>query len=241
MAYFSIYSTSELVGNKIDENSPIADLAAEIRRLNRTIRDYARSALRGSMDLGDRLSWARGRAEVRKWKAWRCAHCPEISRRQDEVCRQLAGARAIIERALEKNPDLSIREALKLISTSKTPPKPKPEALQKWGTLTADDKRAGLAADSLDAFLKYMPPGWLDEFADKVARVKHATARDRGLSKLLREHVEKHPDDPLAKYVRKQLIDRKHLVVHVAAVDAPSKRRPPLVDAQMHAGSAVVH
>jgi hypothetical protein len=214
---------------KLNENAPLADLAAEIRRLNRTIRDYTRNALRTSMDLGDRLSWARGRVEVRGWKAWRCAHCPEISKRWDEICRQLAGARAIIERALVDDPDLSVRGALKLIVTPKAPAKPKPAELEKWGALTAVDKRAGLAADGVDAALQYMPPEWLDELADRVARVTHKTARDRRLSAHLREHIEKHPDDRLTKYVRKQLIDPKHLVVHVGAIDAPSKRRPPLV------------
>jgi hypothetical protein len=214
---------------KLNENAPLADLAAEIRRLNRTIRDYTRNALRTSMDLGDRLSWARGRVEVRGWKAWRYTHCPEISKRWDEICRQLAGARAIIERALVDDPDLSVRGALKLIVTPKAPPKPKPAALENWRILSADEKRAGLAADSIDAFLEYMPPHWQNELADRVAHVKHKTARDRGLSTRLREHVESNPEDKLSKYIRNQAIDPKHLVVHVGAIDAPSKRRPPMV------------
>ena len=221
--------------SEFNENTPLPDLAAEIRRLNRTIRDYTRNALRTSMDLGDRLSWARERVEVRKWNAWRQGHCPEISKRWDEICRQLAAARPIIEKAFTTDPDLSVRGALKLIVTPKAPPKPKPAMLEKWRVLSADEKREGLAADSIDAFLKYMPPAWRDELADKVARVKHKTARDRGLSALLREHI-KHPDDQLAKYVHAQAIDPKHLVVHVGAIDAPSKRRPPLVSSQ-HAGS----
>src|SRR4029077_12986291 len=48
-------STGNLMppSTKLNENTPLTDLAAEIRRLNRTIRDYARNALRTSMDLGD--------------------------------------------------------------------------------------------------------------------------------------------------------------------------------------------
>lgn len=226
---------------KLDENAPLADLAAAIRRFNQVILDHQRSALRTSLDLGDALGWARARVAVRRWKAWRAEHCPEISKRRDEVCRQIAACRPIIERALVDDPDLSIRDALKLIVAPKKahPPKPKPAALEKWRVLNADEKRAGLAADGIDMFMEYLPPEWRDALADKVARVKHKTARDRGLTARLREHIEKHPDDRLAKYLRDQAIDPKHLVVHVGAIDAPSKRRPPLAD--VHAGSAVVH
>ena len=98
--------------------------------------------------------------------------------------------------------------------------------------MNANEKRAGLAADSIDAFLEYMPPEWRDMLADRVARVKHKTARDRGLSARLREYIEKNPEDRLAKYIHAQAINPKHLVVHVGAVDAPSRRRPPLVSNQ---------
>jgi hypothetical protein len=77
--------------------------------------------------------------------------------------------------------------------------------------------------------LEYLPPEWLDELADRVARVGHKTTRDRGLSARLRAHIENDPDTGLAKYIRREAIDPKHLVVHVGAVDAPSKRRPPLI------------
>jgi hypothetical protein len=243
MDQFNLYRNVNGSGNgneKIDENSPLADLVAAIRCLNRAICDYARSTLRASLDLGDALAWARDRVKVRKWKAWRAEHCSEISKRRDEVCRQLAASRSIIERALADDPDLSIRDALRLISTPKShAPKPKPATLEKWRVLNADEKRAGLAADSIDAFLEYMPPEWRDMLADRVARVKHKTARDRGLSARLREYIEKDPEGRLAEYVRAEAIDPRHLVVHVGAVDAPSRRRPPLVDGQMHARSAV--
>jgi hypothetical protein len=224
--------------SEFNENTPLPDLAAAIRRYNKVILEHQRSALRTSLDLGDALSWARAHVAIRQWKAWRADHCPEISKRRDEVCRQLAGSRSIIENALADNPDLSIRDALKLIVTPKPrAPKTTPGVLEKWRVLNADEKRAGLAADSIEAFLKYMPTEWRDELADRVARVNHKTARDRGLSAKLREYIEKNPEDQLAKYVHTQAIDPKHLVVHVGALDAPSKRRPPLV----HAGSAVVH
>jgi hypothetical protein len=232
----SKYSTSKSGGNKIDENSPLADLVAVSRCLNRAICDYARSTLRASLDLGDALAWARGRVEVRQWKTWRTEHCSEISKRRDEVCRQLAASRSIIENALADNPDLSIRDALRLISNPKPRvPKPRPATLEKWRVLNTDEKRAGLAADGIDAWLEYMPPEWRDELADRVARVRHKSARDRVLSTRLREYIEKNPDDQLAKYVHAQAIDPKHLVVHVGALDAPSRRRPPLVS--QHAGS----
>ena len=227
---------------KLNENSPTFDLAAAIRRLNRVILEHVRSTLRASLDLGDVLAWARMRVETRQWKQWRTDHCPEISKRRDEVCRQLAASRSIIECALVDNPDLSIRDALKLITVPKTrPAKPKPAELEKWRALSLDEKRAGLVADGIDTWLEYMPPEWRDELADRVARVKSKTARDRGLSARLREHIEKNPEDRLAKYVRDQRIDAKRLAVHVAAIDAPSRRRPPLVGGQVHAGSTVVH
>ena len=226
---------------KFNENTPLSDLAAAIRRLNEVILEHQRSALRTSLDLGDALAWARARVATRQWKAWRREYCPEISKRRDEVCRQIAASRSIIERALADNSDLSIRDALKLITTpTARPPKPKPATLEKWRALNADEKRKGLAADGIDALLEYMPPEWRCELADRVARVTHKTARDRGLTALLREHI-KHPDERLTQYIHEQSIDPKHLVVHVGAIDAPSKRRAPLVDGQVHAGSTGVH
>lgn len=236
------YSMSHLA--ELNENTPLSDLAAAIRRYNRVILEHQRSALRTSLDLGDVLAWARARVETRGWKTWRAEHCSEVGKRRDEVCRQLAASRSIIELALVDNPDLSIRDALKLITVPKArSAKPKPAALEKWRVLSADEKRAGLATDTIDAFLEYMPPGWRDELADRVARVKHKTAQDRGLSARLREVIETNPEDLLAKYVRGQAIDPKHLTVHVAAIDAPSLRRrlPPLVGAQVRTGSAAVH
>ena len=231
---------SEIQDTKLNENTPLPDLAAAIRRHDRIIIEHQRSALRTSLDLGDVLAWARARVATRRWKPWRAEHCPEISKRRDEICRQLAASRPIIERALADNPDLSIRDALKLLTAPRArPPKPKSASLEKWLSPSADEKREGLAADTIDGLLEYMPPGWRDELADRVARVKHKTAQDRRLSARLREHIETNPDAPLAKYIRDQSIDPKHLVVHVAAIDAPSKRRPPLVEA--HAGSLLVH
>jgi hypothetical protein len=216
---------------KLNQNAPLPDLAAAIRRLNSAIQEHTRSVLRVSMDLGDALAWARARVMSRQWKTWRQEHCPEISKRRDEVYRQLAGARSIIERALVDNPDLSIRDALRLLVVPKVnPPKPKAEALEKWKGLSADEKRAGLAADGIDELLEYLPAELRSELADRVARVGHKTARDRGLSARLRAHLESSPDTGLAKYIFSQAIDPKHLVVHVGAVDAPSKRRPPLME-----------
>ena len=225
---------------KLNENAPLSDLAAAIRRLNQVILEHQRSALRTSLDLGDVLAWVRARVATRQWKAWRREHCPEISKRRDEVCRQLAACRPIIARALADNPDLSIREALKLIVAPRGHAlKPRPAALEKWRGMSADEKREGLAADGIDALLEYIPPEWREELADRVARVKHKTAQDRGLSAYLREHIKSNPEDKLAKYVRDQAIDPKHLIVHVGAIDAPSKRRPSLASVQVHGGSVV--
>jgi hypothetical protein len=153
---------------KLNEKSTLSDLATAIRHYNKVILEYQRSALRVSLDLGDALAWARARVAVRQWKTWRADHCPEISKRRDEVCRQLAASRPIIERALEDNPDLSIRDALRLIATPKARPKPKPAGLEKWRTLNADEKREGLVADGVDALLQYLPPEWRDELASSM-------------------------------------------------------------------------
>ena len=225
---------------EVDQATPLPLIAADIRRLQKVVVGIRAALLRTCMDLGDRLAWARARVSVRGWKAWRKEHCPEISKRSDEVYRQLAAHRDRIEQELAAYPDLSLRQALGLIRppAAKPRPKPKPSAPEKWQGLSADEKRTGLAADGSPAFLTYMPPEWRDELADRVERVKRKTVRDRGLSALLREHIKNNPEDALAKYVSDKLINPKHLIVHVDAIDGPSKRRPPLVT---HAGSAVVH
>jgi hypothetical protein len=111
---------------QLDQYSPLPLLVREARRLEEAIRNYERSTLRASLDLGDVLSWARAQVPPRKWRKYRTEHFREISKRRDEVCRQLACCRPIIERALEADPDLSIRDALKLITKPKAKQPPKP-------------------------------------------------------------------------------------------------------------------
>jgi hypothetical protein len=215
---------------ELNENTPLSDLAAAIRRFNQVILDHQRSALRTSLDLGDALACARARVATRRWKAWRAEHCPALGKRRDEVCRQLAACRPIIERAIGNDPDLSISGALKLITVPKPrPAKPNSAELEKWRALSAEEKRAGLAADGIGALLEYLPPELKDALADRVERVRHKTVRDRGLSELLREHIAKNPEDQLTKHIRAKQIDLKRIMVHVAEIDAPARRRPPLV------------
>jgi hypothetical protein len=198
---------------KINKHTPLAILAREIRRLDGILRGHTRNALQVALDEGDALALAKSDVGRGKWKGWRTETCPKLTERTDALYRRLAAHRARIDQELEINPDLSIREAAKLISIPKAhSPKPKPAALEKWRVLSADEKREGLAADGIDSLLEYMPPQWRAALADRVARVQHKTARDRGLSARLREHIEKNPDDRLAKYVHDQAIDPKHLV-----------------------------
>ena len=227
---------------ELNENTPLSILAREIRRLDDISRCVTRNALRVALEEGKALALAKSRVGQGKWKSWRIEACPKLTERTDVLYRRLAAFRARIEQEIAKNPDLSLREAAQLISTPKQrAPKPRPAALEKWRTLNAAEIRAGLAADGFDALFEYLPPEWRDRLADRVARVTHKTARDRGLSARLREHIERNPTDRLAKYVRDQAIDPKNLVVHVGAIDAPSRRRPPLVDGRVNAGSSVVH
>jgi hypothetical protein len=182
---------------EIDQAAPLPLIAADIRRLQKIVVGIRAALLRTSMDLGDRLSWARARVSVRGWKAWREQHCPDISKRSDEVYRQLAAHRDRIEQELAAYPDLSIRQALGLIRPPAKPKrKPKPPALEAWCTIDAEAKRAGLEHDGLDRFLEYMPATWREELADRVARVKHRTAEDRGLGSLARDHIAKKSKGP---------------------------------------------
>jgi hypothetical protein len=220
---------------ELNEYTPLAILALQIRRLDDSLRAHTRNALRVAIDMGHLLAQAKVRVEPRRWKAWRAETCPNLTKRTDELYRRLAAFRARIEQELVVNPDLSIREAHKLISVPKPRPlKLRPAALEKWRLLSGEEKSAGLAADTLDTFLEYMPPEWREELADRVERVRHKTAKDREFGVRLREHIKNHPDDGLTKYIRSQAIDPKNIVVHVGAIDAPSKRRPPLVSGSVH-------
>jgi hypothetical protein len=110
--------------------------------------------------------------------------------------------------------------------------------LQKWFSLTDEEKRAGLAADGTDALLQYLPEEMRGELADRVQRVRHKTSKDRVLTALFREYVEQQPAEPIGKYVHTRAINHRRLVVHVDRDDAPGLRRPPLMTA---ANSASVH
>jgi hypothetical protein len=221
---------------KLNENTPLAVLAREIRRLDGIQRGLTRNALRVALDEGDVLTLAKLNVGQGRWKSWRVETCPKLAERTDVLYRRPAAHRARIEQELAVNPDFSIREAAKLISVPKArPARPKLPMLEKWRALSAAEKTAGLNADGVDALLEILPAEWRDELADRVERVRRKTSRDRGLSKLLREDIKNNPESQLAKYVDRRLIDPQHLVVHVDAIDAPSRRRPPLVDAQEHA------
>jgi hypothetical protein len=224
---------------KLNENTPLSILALEIRRLDDSLRSYTRNALRVALDEGELLALAKSRVGSRRWKGWLTENCPNVAERTDVLYRRLAAFRTRIEQEIALNPDLSLREAVRLISTPKAPKPPKPAALEKWRVLSAEDKSAGLAADGIDKLLEYLPPELREQLADKIARVKHKTAKDRGFTSRLRDHIKACPDDQIAKYVRNQAIDPKHIEVHVGAIDAPSKRGSPLLSAQAHAASTV--
>jgi hypothetical protein len=224
---------------EFNENTPLSKLAFEINRLAKALNDYTRNALRVALDEGELLTLAKARLGSRRWKDWRTENCPNLTKRTDELYRRLASYRGRIEREIERNPDLSIREANSLISTPKPPRPPKPAALEKWALLSAEDKAAGLAADGIAQVLQYMPPGIREALADQLARVHHKTVKDRELSNRLREHIKTHPDDPFVKFIRAQAIEPKHIEVRVGAIDAPSNRRPPLLNAQSLAISTV--
>lgn len=179
---------------KINERTPLAILAREIRRLDGILRDQTRNALRVALDEGDALTFAKSGVGRGNWKSWRTETCPKLAERTDVLYRRLAAYRARIEQELAVNPDLSIREATKLITVPKPrPAKPKSADLEKWRGLSSDEKRAGIAADGIDSLLEYLPTELKDALADRVERVRHKKVRDRGFSKLLREHMAKIP------------------------------------------------
>ena len=247
----------EPVINKIDEKSSLPELAAAIRRLNREISTYVRATLRGSLDLGDVLSWARVRVEVRGWKAWRHAHCPDISARWDVLCRQLAASRAIIERELAVNPDLSIRDALKLITTPKvrTKPERKPEACSVWKNWSEEERRAALDAGGIDRLLEDISP----ELRAKITkRLKPTKAGDEVLGERIRDLVDKvrallvHPEQHKDEINRGlTAIKRATRGVGKAPITTPLQINPvvskaieamgPSVGGLVHAGSSGVH
>jgi hypothetical protein len=238
--------------NSVSQHSSLADLAAAARGYDQEFLGHERNALRVALDAGDALSWAKQRCPNRGWKPWRKENCPKISKRKDEMYRQLAAHRPEIERALAEDPDFSIRDALKLIQKPRAPtsesPRAKPASarteppLDHWHRLSNNEKRDGLAEDGVPAFLEYMPPNWREELGNQIARVEasHKTARDRELSKRLRQllrHLLRGDEAEKARwackalvdYIRDDGIDAELLEARVAAADAPSKRRPPLV------------
>jgi hypothetical protein len=242
--------------NSITPSSSLIDLAEAIRALHQDVCDHMRSALRIALDAGDALNWAKDRVSAGGWIAWRTENCSKLSKKTDEVYRRLADHRAVIEQALERDPDLSIRDALKLIGILDDDPnlsiedalklirEPKPKAsksnsepVDHWGALSPEAKTAGLERDGLETFLGYAPLRWRDDLADRVARVDKGreTVFDRHLTTLLRAYLKNHTDrdchDALLGFIHSRGINVERLVVQVDPLDAPNRRRPPLVEA----------
>jgi hypothetical protein len=157
----------------LNQDTPLPVLAEEARRLDNIARESTRNALRVGMRVGDILTWIKGRVGSGKWKEYREEHFPNIPERTDVLYRRLAAYRPRIEQKLEKNPELPLREAVRLISNAKPPrPKqPKPPALNHWRALDTAGKAAGLEQDGLDHFLEYMPAAWRKELADRISAV----------------------------------------------------------------------
>jgi hypothetical protein len=101
--------------------APLAVLAHRINQHQETINGYTRNALQVALDQGDVLRWAKARIGKRKWKSWREQNCPKVAERTDALHRRLAAHRDFIELKLKENPDLTLTEAVKLISTPKAP------------------------------------------------------------------------------------------------------------------------
>jgi hypothetical protein len=118
-----------LFHEEFNTETPLPVLAREIRRLDGVLRSHTRNALRVVLDEGAALTLAKSRVGARRWKAWRIETCPNLTERTDVLYRRLAAFRARIEQELETNPDLSLREAAKLIGT----PKPRPPSLGRRG------------------------------------------------------------------------------------------------------------
>jgi hypothetical protein len=155
------------ISEALRQDAPLPLLAREVRRLDGLLRENIRSALRIALDEGKLLTWLKARIG-RSWIAWRSEHLPEISKRTDEVYRRLSAYRTLIDQELEDNPDLSIREALRVISPPK-PKAPKPPALEHWRALDASGKAVGLERDGLDKFLEYMPAAWRETLTDRLS------------------------------------------------------------------------
>jgi hypothetical protein len=107
------------------QDASLAVLAHRINQKQEIINGYTRNALRVALDQGDLLCQAKQRVGNRKWKQWRQENCLKLHRRTDVLHRRLAAHRDRIEQELGANPDLTVREAIALISTPKAP-KPTP-------------------------------------------------------------------------------------------------------------------
>ena len=155
---------------ELNENTPLAVLGREIRKLGDILRGHTRNALRIAMDIGRVLTLAKSavKREGRSWKQWRKEAGYTLPTRTDELYRRLDAFRARIEQALAVNPDLSIREAVKLIGTPKSrPAKPKPvEGLERWRAVSEKEKCAGVKADGLCARIA------IEQLDEKVATMR---------------------------------------------------------------------
>ena len=111
----------------------LEELAARIRArdqvIEQALHDADRNALRGYLDNGDDLLVAQSQMPVGQWERWLKDSC-EIPKRRAELYTQLARHRAEIEAALEQDPDLSLREARRLIAKPRIP-KSKPNSKSK--------------------------------------------------------------------------------------------------------------
>jgi len=149
------------------------ELGAYIREALAASKHARRSALRHDMDAGDGLIAAQARVTT-NWKKWLRENCaPLKSARSAQIYCQLARGREKIEAELERNPDLSQRAALRLLSPPKPkPPKPEiPPDIQLLRMLTntaAVDVKKGLAKFEFEPFLKVMPDEWWSMFQARL-------------------------------------------------------------------------
>jgi hypothetical protein len=183
--------------NPYEINDPI-DLGTWIREQLAAAKHDRRSALRHDLDVGDGLLAAQ-KLVTGNWKRWLRDNCaPLKSARSAQVYCQLARGRKEIEAELERNPDLSQRAALRLLS----PPRPKPPKPQISADVLLTDLLAkapitvmttALARWGFDAFVKAMPAEWRP--------LLEARVDGQNIQRL----KQKHPNTRLKNLGRKQL------------------------------------
>ena len=142
MTDIDLFSDATLSSNLTSSGPVLAALAVEINAEHDAAESHARKAIEHARAAGDKLLLAKAGVAHGQWLPWLSANCPRLAERTAQAYMKLARNWATLERKSATVADLTINDALKLL----TGPDSDVDPLESWLSALVQDSRFPLGS-----------------------------------------------------------------------------------------------